>query len=212
MHCGRFPPAPSPRPNGTPLCAWFSVKPVVVSAAGITTEDTGLTVGGGAGAETWGGLHSDRARGSLLSPSSQKRPITKPPAGSLFPILLLVRFGSSKIDRELVNRIERATGQRPHRFLRRGVFFSHRWAPAQACSPARPHAGWAGWGRGGAWKAVIRDLGPPPALPATGGASCPSLRPLALVCGPTGGPLHFTRGIHDEIRARLCPSSALPTQ
>lgn len=39
---------------------------------------------------------------------------------------LIVQFGSSKIDKELVNRIERATGQRPHRFLRRGVFFSHR--------------------------------------------------------------------------------------
>uniref|UniRef100_A0A673U4V8 Tryptophan--tRNA ligase, cytoplasmic n=2 Tax=Suricata suricatta TaxID=37032 RepID=A0A673U4V8_SURSU len=39
---------------------------------------------------------------------------------------LIVRFGSSKIDKELVSRIERATGQRPHRFLRRGIFFSHR--------------------------------------------------------------------------------------
>uniref|UniRef100_A0A8D0S7I8 Tryptophan--tRNA ligase, cytoplasmic n=1 Tax=Sus scrofa TaxID=9823 RepID=A0A8D0S7I8_PIG len=39
---------------------------------------------------------------------------------------LIVRFGSSKIDKELIDRIERATGQRPHRFLRRGIFFSHR--------------------------------------------------------------------------------------
>ncbi|GAB5573167.1 tryptophan--tRNA ligase [Prionailurus iriomotensis] len=39
---------------------------------------------------------------------------------------LIVRFGSSKIDKELVNRIERAIGQKPHRFLRRGIFFSHR--------------------------------------------------------------------------------------
>ncbi|XP_004682070.1 PREDICTED: tryptophan--tRNA ligase, cytoplasmic [Condylura cristata] len=39
---------------------------------------------------------------------------------------LIVRFGSSKIDKELINRIERATGQKPHRFLRRGIFFSHR--------------------------------------------------------------------------------------
>lgn len=39
---------------------------------------------------------------------------------------LIVRFGSTKIDKELINRIERATGQRPHRFLRRGIFFSHR--------------------------------------------------------------------------------------
>ncbi|KAG9336415.1 hypothetical protein JZ751_002762 [Albula glossodonta] len=39
---------------------------------------------------------------------------------------LIVRFGSSKIDQELVDRIERVTGQKPHQFLRRGIFFSHR--------------------------------------------------------------------------------------
>ncbi|KAF5914299.1 hypothetical protein HPG69_000096 [Diceros bicornis minor] len=39
---------------------------------------------------------------------------------------LIVRFGSSKIDKELINRIERAIGQKPHHFLRRGIFFSHR--------------------------------------------------------------------------------------
>ncbi|KAF7704125.1 tryptophan--tRNA ligase, cytoplasmic-like [Silurus meridionalis] len=39
---------------------------------------------------------------------------------------LIVRFGSSKIDQELIDRISRVTGQTPHRFLRRGVFFSHR--------------------------------------------------------------------------------------
>uniref|UniRef100_A0A673JYX3 Tryptophan--tRNA ligase, cytoplasmic n=1 Tax=Sinocyclocheilus rhinocerous TaxID=307959 RepID=A0A673JYX3_9TELE len=39
---------------------------------------------------------------------------------------LIVRFGSSKIDQELVDRIARVTGKTPHRFLRRGIFFSHR--------------------------------------------------------------------------------------
>lgn len=39
---------------------------------------------------------------------------------------LIVRFGSSKIDTELVDRIEKVSGQKPHRFLRRGIFFSHR--------------------------------------------------------------------------------------
>uniref|UniRef100_A0A7N8WVV3 Tryptophan--tRNA ligase, cytoplasmic n=1 Tax=Mastacembelus armatus TaxID=205130 RepID=A0A7N8WVV3_9TELE len=38
---------------------------------------------------------------------------------------LIVRFGSSKIDKELVDRIEKVSGQKPHRFLRRGIFFSH---------------------------------------------------------------------------------------
>ncbi|XP_041927900.1 tryptophan--tRNA ligase, cytoplasmic [Alosa sapidissima] len=39
---------------------------------------------------------------------------------------LIVRFGSSKIDQELVDRIEKVSGQRAHHFLRRGIFFSHR--------------------------------------------------------------------------------------
>nr|XP_033807431.1 tryptophan--tRNA ligase, cytoplasmic isoform X2 [Geotrypetes seraphini]XP_033807432.1 tryptophan--tRNA ligase, cytoplasmic isoform X2 [Geotrypetes seraphini] len=39
---------------------------------------------------------------------------------------LIVRFGSSKIDQDLIERIERVTGQKAHHFLRRGIFFSHR--------------------------------------------------------------------------------------
>ncbi|KAG7224163.1 hypothetical protein INR49_019898 [Caranx melampygus] len=39
---------------------------------------------------------------------------------------LIVRFGSNKIEKELVDRIEKVSGQTPHRFLRRGIFFSHR--------------------------------------------------------------------------------------
>uniref|UniRef100_A0A665UZV0 Tryptophan--tRNA ligase, cytoplasmic n=1 Tax=Echeneis naucrates TaxID=173247 RepID=A0A665UZV0_ECHNA len=39
---------------------------------------------------------------------------------------LIVRFGSSKIEKELVDRIEKVSGQKAHRFLRRGIFFSHR--------------------------------------------------------------------------------------
>ncbi len=39
----------------------------------------------------------------------------------------LVRdFGCSKIDKKLVERIERITGKKAHRFLRRGLFFTHR--------------------------------------------------------------------------------------
>jgi len=39
---------------------------------------------------------------------------------------LIKRFGSRKIDDELIDRIKRITGKEPHHFLRRGVFFSHR--------------------------------------------------------------------------------------
>ena len=39
---------------------------------------------------------------------------------------LINTFGSQKIDQELLQRIERVTGKQVHRFLRRGIFFSHR--------------------------------------------------------------------------------------
>ncbi|KHN95151.1 tryptophanyl-tRNA synthetase [Metarhizium album ARSEF 1941] len=39
---------------------------------------------------------------------------------------LIDEFGTSKIDDALLQRWERVTGQKPHRFMRRGIFFSHR--------------------------------------------------------------------------------------
>lgn len=39
---------------------------------------------------------------------------------------LTEQFGTQLIDDPLLERFERVTGQRPHRFLRRGIVFSHR--------------------------------------------------------------------------------------
>lgn len=39
---------------------------------------------------------------------------------------LIKRFGSSKIDQELIDRIEKITGKPAHHLLKRGLFFSHR--------------------------------------------------------------------------------------
>ena len=39
---------------------------------------------------------------------------------------LISQFGSQKIEPELIARMERVTGRKVHRFLRRGIFFSHR--------------------------------------------------------------------------------------
>jgi tryptophanyl-tRNA synthetase len=39
---------------------------------------------------------------------------------------LINSFGSQKITPELIQRMERLTGKRAHRYLRRGIFFSHR--------------------------------------------------------------------------------------
>lgn len=39
---------------------------------------------------------------------------------------LIEEFGTALIDDALLERWERVTGQKPHRFMRRGIFFSHR--------------------------------------------------------------------------------------
>ena len=39
---------------------------------------------------------------------------------------LIKRFGSSKIDDELIQRLERISGKPVHHLIRRGIFFSHR--------------------------------------------------------------------------------------
>ncbi|XP_055379940.1 tryptophan--tRNA ligase, cytoplasmic [Condylostylus longicornis] len=39
---------------------------------------------------------------------------------------LIKRFGSSKIDNELIERFEKITGKKAHYLIRRGIFFSHR--------------------------------------------------------------------------------------
>ena len=39
---------------------------------------------------------------------------------------LIMKFGSQPIDQNMLDRLEKVTGQRPHRLLRRGMVFSHR--------------------------------------------------------------------------------------
>ena len=39
---------------------------------------------------------------------------------------LVEEFGTKLIDQALLDRFEKATGQRPHHFMRRGIVFSHR--------------------------------------------------------------------------------------
>ena len=39
---------------------------------------------------------------------------------------LIEKFGCSKITDDLIKKIERLTGQKPHRFIRRAIFFCHR--------------------------------------------------------------------------------------
>lgn len=39
---------------------------------------------------------------------------------------LISQFGTKRIDEELLQRFEKVTGQKPHRYMRRGIIFSHR--------------------------------------------------------------------------------------
>ena len=39
---------------------------------------------------------------------------------------LVDEFGTKRIDKALLDRFEKVTGKKPHRFLRRGIVFSHR--------------------------------------------------------------------------------------
>ncbi|KAF9457232.1 tryptophanyl-tRNA synthetase [Collybia nuda] len=41
---------------------------------------------------------------------------------------LIDQFGTRRVDGALLTRFEKLTGKRPHVFLRRGMFFSHRWS------------------------------------------------------------------------------------
>ena len=43
---------------------------------------------------------------------------------------LVVQFGTRRVDQALLDRFERLTGHKPHIFLRRGMFFSHRYITA----------------------------------------------------------------------------------
>jgi tryptophanyl-tRNA synthetase len=40
---------------------------------------------------------------------------------------LIAQFGTRPIDAALLKRFEKLTGKTPHIFLRRGIFFSHRY-------------------------------------------------------------------------------------
>jgi tryptophanyl-tRNA synthetase len=46
--------------------------------------------------------------------------------GAIDYTLLINQFGSKQIEKDVLDRMERLTGKPVHRFLRRGIFFSHR--------------------------------------------------------------------------------------
>ncbi len=81
--------------------------------------------GGGGGVESGGGDDG----GAPVVTSGEGQTITPwevDAKGGVDYEKLIVSFGCSRISEGLVARVERLTGVRAHRFLRRGLFFSHR--------------------------------------------------------------------------------------
>ena len=68
--------------------------------------------------------------GSSSSGSTKKEQVVDPwtveSDGAIDYDKLIQQFGSQPLTSEIVERIERITGKKAHRFLRRGIFFSHR--------------------------------------------------------------------------------------
>ena len=106
------PPAPKPQPKAAaPSSAGgggASAAPAAVVAAAAAEEE------GGADAAATGG------EGQVITPWE-----VEAEEGVDYD-KLIVSFGCSRITEDVVARVERLTGVRAHRFLRRGLFFSHR--------------------------------------------------------------------------------------
>ena len=69
---------------------------------------------------------SEEAEAKQDSDTTVVNPWTVESDGAIDYDRLISKFGSVRIDESLLERIERVTQQKPHRFLRRGLFFSHR--------------------------------------------------------------------------------------
>ena len=72
---------------------------------------------------------ADAAGGAEESAATKEQivdPWTVESDGAIDYDRLVIQFGCQKIDPELIERMERLTGKKAHRFLRRGIFFSHR--------------------------------------------------------------------------------------
>ncbi|CAN8070177.1 unnamed protein product [Agarophyton chilense] len=65
---------------------------------------------------------------STSEQDNQQQPVVTPwdVSGVIDYNKLIEQFGSTQISQTLLNRFESLTGEKPHLFLRRGIFFSHR--------------------------------------------------------------------------------------
>ena len=73
---------------------------------------------------------AEEKNGTSDSKDSKKEQIVDPwtveSDGAIDYERLIVQFGSQHLTEDIISRIERLTNRRAHRFLRRGLYFSHR--------------------------------------------------------------------------------------
>lgn len=85
-----------------------------------------------------GSAHPDATKGSnqeqKVDPWDVKGAIVDGVQLSIDYSKLIQQFGTRPIDKPLLERFEKLTNRKPHIFLRRGMFFSHRCAALRFCS------------------------------------------------------------------------------
>ncbi|KAJ9141759.1 Tryptophan--tRNA ligase, cytoplasmic [Pleurostoma richardsiae] len=71
--------------------------------------------------------HTKKATGQTVDPWNVQGEVAADGTVKSIDYKKLVEdFGTKLIDKELLDRFEKATGRKPHRFMRRGIVFSHR--------------------------------------------------------------------------------------
>jgi len=97
----------------------------VLSLAAAAAGEVGAAGGGSVSPGEVGG-GQDVAGAGVGGESQKIDPWSVESDGAIDYDRLIRQFGTSPLEPALVERFERITGQRAHRFLRRGIFFSHR--------------------------------------------------------------------------------------
>ena len=72
------------------------------------------------------GIPTEPAAGQNVTPWDVKGEVVDGKVQAIDYNKLVKQFGTKLIDQGLLDRFEKLTGHKPHHFLRRGIFFSHR--------------------------------------------------------------------------------------
>ena len=109
--------APASRPTKTPSTASDRAKdiaPVTLNYVGADEEEVASTKPGDSATAV------DAKKEQVVDPWSVES------EGAIDYEKLIQQFGTQRLDKNIIERFEKLTGKKAHRFLRRGIFFSHR--------------------------------------------------------------------------------------